>query len=101
MVRFIVVIVILGSLNMNAVAINKTVDAGPGIILQQSPGSDSTKTDKKEEKSIKILNTDEDSSNKSSKMIDDEDTDSSKSIVSFNFIYYLIQKFKFSDLLGR
>ena len=31
----------------------------------------------------------------------DSSDSSSPSIVSFNFVYYLLEKFKFSDLLGR
>ena len=31
---------------------------------------------------------------------EDEDTDDSQSIISFNFLYYLFQKFKFSNSLG-
>ena len=41
---------------------------------------------------------------KSEGIVDDEELSSessSSSIVSFNFVYYLLEKFKFSDLLGQ
>ena len=76
--------------NKNATEVAEAIESDSTESKNSSPQIDKL-SDKVSESTKNALDDDE---------LDSSDS-SSPSIVSFNFVYYLLEKFKFSDLLGR
>ena len=97
------VILVLGALHATAGGINPEKVEGEDVKKTIVVESDSTK-DTSDDSSAALDKLSDKATDKSSISNSDDDissTESSTSIVSFNFVYYLLEKFKFSDLLGR
>lgn len=102
--KFLTIALVLGALHATAGGINpgKVNDSksektavvesdSTKVTLDESPASKEKLSEKVSEKAAKVADGDNGISS----------TESSSSIVTFNFVYYLLEKFKFSDLLGR
>jgi hypothetical protein len=98
------IVLILGALHATAGSINpEKVDSEE---KKTTVVVEADSTEKSSESSTAALDRLSDKAAKKVSSVTENDdevsgSESSTSIVSFNFVYYLLEKFKFSDLLGR
>ena len=70
------------------------------IYENESDDQDNTSLEDDETDRLEVNEADSNASGKNSRdTYNEQDTDGDETVTSFNFIYYLIQKFKFSDIL--